>query len=88
MHNGKALSADIDSLGAFWAGLQVLAGDVESAIRAHMLYVRLSQSTTLRTCGEDVQANIWQRYSALPETFNIPQAQGISMAWPLRPEVS
>ena len=27
----------LDSLSAFWPGLQVLAGDVESAIKSHML---------------------------------------------------
>ena len=27
----------VDSLSAFWPGLQVLAGDVESAIKSHMI---------------------------------------------------
>jgi mannosidase alpha-like ER degradation enhancer 1 len=31
----------IDSLGAFFPGLQVLAGDLESAIKGHMIYWNL-----------------------------------------------
>ncbi|KAL1668072.1 glycoside hydrolase family 47 protein [Schizophyllum commune] len=38
MNTGDPAYATIDSLAAFWPGLQVLAGDVQSAIRLHMLY--------------------------------------------------
>ncbi|TRM68046.1 glycoside hydrolase family 47 protein [Schizophyllum amplum] len=38
MNTGDTAYATIDSLAAFWPGLQVLAGDVQSAIRLHMLY--------------------------------------------------
>lgn len=36
MHSGELAVQHIDSLGAFWPGLQVLAGDVESAIKSHL----------------------------------------------------
>jgi mannosidase alpha-like ER degradation enhancer 1 len=37
----QAASSTIDSLGAFFPGLQVLAGDLESAIKGHMVYWNL-----------------------------------------------
>lgn len=37
MLTGELAVQHIDSLGAFWPGLQVLAGDVESAIKAHLV---------------------------------------------------
>ncbi|KAG8878965.1 alpha mannosidase-like protein [Tulasnella sp. 331] len=36
MHTGELSAAHVDSLGAFWPGLQVLAGDLENAIKAHL----------------------------------------------------
>ncbi|KAF8314870.1 alpha-mannosidase [Cantharellus anzutake] len=41
METGELATTWIDSLGAFWPGLQVLAGDVESAIKSHMAYWNL-----------------------------------------------
>ncbi|GAA96680.1 glycoside hydrolase family 47 protein [Mixia osmundae IAM 14324] len=69
MHSGKIAQTHIDSLGAFWPGTQVLAGDVESAIKGHLVY-----------------ANIWARYSGLPETFSIQNREAVSAGYPLRPE--
>jgi len=37
IHSGEAAYFTIDSLSAFWPGLQVLAGDVENAIKAHLM---------------------------------------------------
>jgi ER degradation enhancer, mannosidase alpha-like 1 len=37
MNSGDVAFFTIDSLSAFWPGLQVLAGDVQSAIRLHMI---------------------------------------------------
>ncbi|KAH7887820.1 glycoside hydrolase family 47 protein [Phlebopus sp. FC_14] len=37
-HTGDQVYATIDSLSAFWPGLQVLGGDVESAIKSHLTY--------------------------------------------------
>lgn len=38
---GTPLGHLVDSLSAFWPGLQVLAGDVENAIRSHLYYWKL-----------------------------------------------
>lgn len=37
MTTGDVAYNTLDSLSAFWPGLQVLAGDIESAIKTHML---------------------------------------------------
>ena len=37
MTTGDMTYNTLDSLSAFWPGLQVLAGDVENAIKSHML---------------------------------------------------
>jgi len=37
MHSGDVAYLTVDSLSAFWPGLQVLAGDVQNAIKLHML---------------------------------------------------
>lgn len=37
MNSGDLAYFTIDSLAAFWPGLQVLAGDVENAIKLHLL---------------------------------------------------
>ncbi|KAF7313730.1 alpha-1,2-Mannosidase [Mycena chlorophos] len=41
MMSGEAAYWTVDSLSAFWPGLQVLAGDVQSAIKLHLLYYNL-----------------------------------------------
>ncbi|KAJ4466510.1 alpha mannosidase-like protein [Lentinula aciculospora] len=41
MRSGDVAYDTIDSLSAFWPGLQVLAGDVQSAIKLHMAYFNL-----------------------------------------------
>ncbi|OBZ71803.1 ER degradation-enhancing alpha-mannosidase-like protein 1 [Grifola frondosa] len=38
IHTGDVSFATFDSLSAFWPGLQVLAGDVENAIKSHLIY--------------------------------------------------
>ncbi|CAE7111477.1 unnamed protein product [Rhizoctonia solani] len=38
---GNLATVYIDSLSAFWPGLQVLAGDVQSAIKSHLVYWNL-----------------------------------------------
>ena len=37
MHSGDVAYNTIDSLSAFWPGLQVLSGDIQSAIKLHMM---------------------------------------------------
>ncbi|KAH9050101.1 alpha-mannosidase [Lactarius hengduanensis] len=41
MTTGDLAYNTLDSLSAFWPGLQVLAGDVENAVKSHMLYWQL-----------------------------------------------
>ncbi|KAJ3514072.1 hypothetical protein NLJ89_g2582 [Agrocybe chaxingu] len=41
MHTGDVAYLTVDSLSAFWPGLQVLAGDVQNAIKLHMIYFNL-----------------------------------------------
>ncbi|EGO01815.1 glycoside hydrolase family 47 protein [Serpula lacrymans var. lacrymans S7.3] len=38
LHTGDIAYASVDSLSAFWPGLQVLAGDIPNAIKSHLLY--------------------------------------------------
>ncbi|KAG1753952.1 glycoside hydrolase family 47 protein [Suillus paluster] len=38
IHTGDQAYTTIDSLSAFWPGLQVLGGDVQNAIKSHMTY--------------------------------------------------
>ncbi|KAG8762914.1 alpha mannosidase-like protein [Ceratobasidium sp. 423] len=40
-NTGDLATVYIDSLSAFWPGLQVLAGDVQSAIKSHLVYWNL-----------------------------------------------
>ncbi|KAI0028196.1 glycoside hydrolase, partial [Vararia minispora EC-137] len=69
LNTGNLMYYTLDSLSAFWPGLQVLAGDVENAIKSHLFYW-----------------NIWQRYSGLPEVWDMNYKTATSMAFPLRPE--
>ncbi|KAJ6599145.1 alpha mannosidase-like protein [Mycena vulgaris] len=41
MNSGDTAYFTVDSLSAFWPGLQVLAGDVQNAIKLHMIYYNL-----------------------------------------------
>ncbi|KAJ7499000.1 alpha mannosidase-like protein [Mycena latifolia] len=41
MTTGDTAYFTVDSLSAFWPGLQVLAGDVQNAIKLHMIYYNL-----------------------------------------------
>ncbi|KAF7352860.1 alpha-1,2-Mannosidase [Mycena venus] len=41
MFSGDTAYFTVDSLSAFWPGLQVLAGDVQNAIKLHMMYYNL-----------------------------------------------
>ncbi|KAI0079675.1 alpha mannosidase-like protein [Panus rudis PR-1116 ss-1] len=41
IHTGDMAYAMVDSLSAFWPGLQVLAGDIENAIKSHLVYWNL-----------------------------------------------
>ncbi|KAJ8523546.1 hypothetical protein ONZ45_g68 [Pleurotus djamor] len=41
IHTGDTSYFTVDSLSAFWPGLQVLAGDVHNAVKSHMMYWNL-----------------------------------------------
>ena len=41
IHTGVAAYNTVDSLSAFWPGLQVLAGDIENAIKSHLICASL-----------------------------------------------
>jgi len=43
IYTGDVAYYTFDSLSAFWPGLQVLAGDVENAIKSHLTYWNLWQ---------------------------------------------
>jgi mannosidase alpha-like ER degradation enhancer 1 len=62
-------SSTIDSLQAFVSGMQVLAGDLDSAIQGHLVFW-----------------NLWQRYSALPESWDWQDRTILWGGWPGRPE--
>jgi ER degradation enhancer, mannosidase alpha-like 1 len=49
MATGDIAYNTLDSLSAFWPGLQVLAGDVENAIKSHMLCERRLKLSVLST---------------------------------------
>lgn len=70
METGDLAAVWIDSLAAFFPGLQVIAGDLDNAIKHHYLYFE-----------------IWQRYSALPERFNLIDRDTAIASYPLRPEL-
>ncbi|KAI0334796.1 alpha-mannosidase [Cubamyces sp. BRFM 1775] len=38
IHSGDPQYASVDSLSAFWPGLQVLGGDIENAVKSHLTY--------------------------------------------------
>ena len=44
IHSGDVAFSTADSLSAFWSGLQVLAGDVENAIKSHLICTILSHT--------------------------------------------
>ena len=41
MNSGDAVYNTIDSLSAFWPGLATLAGDIQNAIKLHLMYWNL-----------------------------------------------
>ncbi|KAF8165423.1 alpha mannosidase-like protein [Crassisporium funariophilum] len=76
MHSGEAAYNTIDSLSAFWPGLQVLAGDIQNAIKLHLI------------CNNIIiiDYNLWKQHSGLPEVYDTNYKQATSHQYPLRPE--
>uniref|UniRef100_A0A0W0FCH3 alpha-1,2-Mannosidase n=1 Tax=Moniliophthora roreri TaxID=221103 RepID=A0A0W0FCH3_MONRR len=73
MRSGDVAFYTIDSLAAFWPGLQVLAVPV---------YVLDGGDTD----GSSKDYNIWKRHSGLPEVYDTNFRQATSFQYPLRPE--
>lgn len=90
IHSGDATYFTIDSLSAFWPGLQVLAGDVENAIKAHLMCKPIRfpvpYITNLMTFASDW--NLWKKFSGMPEVFDTAFLQVTSWQYPLRPGMS
>lgn len=77
-NDGLDATVWIDLLGAFWAGVQVLAGRVSDAIRSHMVYWKLIQYFDA----------IPERWNFLIGRGHIPTKDyAVGLEWyPLRPE--
>jgi len=85
MKNGDAAYYTVDSLSAFWPGLQVLAGDVQNAIKLHLIcksyfFCRVDFPDV---CSEDY--NLWKQHSGLPEVYDTNYKIATSHQYPLRP---
>jgi len=85
MNNGDVAFFTIDSLSAFWPGLQVLAGDVQSAIRLHMICEGLSGLFLFCSWCCQPDYNLWREHSGLPEVYDTNHRRATSHQYPLRP---
>lgn len=80
--SGEIVSTWIDSLGAFWAGLQVLSGRLTDAILSHLIYMKMW----------DYFDAVPERWSFLSPASRLDLeeeklANAINLEWyPLRPE--
>ena len=90
IHSGDAAYFTIDSLSAFWPGLQVLAGDIENAIKAHLMCkpARFFASYVPSLMPFSADWNLWKKFSGLPEVFDTAFLQATSLQYPLRPGMS
>lgn len=77
---GNVFTPWIDSLGAFWAGVQVLAGQLSDAVSSHVTYLKIWNTYD----GIPERWN-FQRPAGVLKQFLVSSA--ISLEWyPLRPE--
>jgi mannosidase alpha-like ER degradation enhancer 1 len=69
LRTGQPVGTLLDSLSAFWPGLQVLAGDVENAIKSHLVYWHLWQKHSCLPEGFNyVNKTVeWSGYPLRPE---------------------
>lgn len=89
MNSGDVAYNTVDSLSAFWPGLQVLAGDIQNAIKSHMMCEnkkRLYETFSPTFVFADY--NLWRTHSGLPEVYDTHFQQATSHQYPLRPGVS
>lgn len=59
MYNGQLASVVVDSLSAFFPGVQTLIGDVDSAIKAHAVYAFQWKVSFAFACSRAGRANGW-----------------------------
>lgn len=87
MHSGDVAYNTIDSLSAFWPGLQVLSGDIQSAIKLHMICMFNQADIYLHppTNNKTSDYNLWRQHSGLPEVYDTSYMQATSHQYPLRP---
>lgn len=79
VYDGVVTSEWIDLLGAFWAGLQVLTGQVSDAIRTHLVYLKIWDTY-------DLIPERWI-YSHFQKKKSYTVTDAINLEWyPLRPE--
>lgn len=77
---GSPLNNLVDSLSAFWPGLQVLAGDVENAVKSHLFYWKLweKHSAMPEAFNYVNKTAEWHGYPLRPEaiesTYHLYQA--------------
>lgn len=77
---GSPLNNLVDSLSAFWPGLQVLAGDVENAVKSHLFYWKLweKHSAMPEAFNYINKTAEWHGYPLRPEaiesTYHLYQA--------------
>lgn len=79
VNDGSLASIWIDLLGAFWSGLQVLTGQLQDAIKTHLVYLKLWDHFDL----------IPERWNFLLDKsqYEREESEAIILEWyPLRPE--
>lgn len=100
VNTGLQYTTWIDSLSAFWPGLQVLAGDLANAVKSHLSFLKLWNHyggiperwnyAFLKDGEQDLVK--WHKTHPIPnktlnETHQMFLEQSISLEWyPLRPE--
>ncbi|KAF7433136.1 alpha mannosidase-like protein [Pleurotus ostreatus] len=93
IHSGDVSYYTIDSLSAFWPGLQVLSGDVQNAIKSHMMYWNLWRAhsglpevydTNFKTATSfqyplrpELAESTWYLYRATRDTFYLDVGERI-----------
>lgn len=80
-NTGVVVSTWIDSLGAFWSGLQVLTGHLSDAVKTHTVYLKIWDHFSL----------IPERWNYVtnsnPKSYSAQLENAIPLEWyPLRPE--
>jgi ER degradation enhancer, mannosidase alpha-like 1 len=85
MLKGHVASSNIDSLSAFWAGLQVLAGDVQGAIKSHLFCKSLLRNSVRLLVDWRADWNLWRKFHAIPELVDAATNMAVVTTYPLRP---